>query len=282
MPLSRRAGFSLVEVLVALAVGGILLALTFELVEHAFEIERSRGERAGLGAGLRAGAALVERELEGLGGDSIAGSDLLAVGPGSARFRAQRGLWLACRIAPDTVVVAADTALRWGARLPGPGRDSLLLYLPGDSAAAIDAWLPLPVSAGPWPSPCPGGGAGYLLETVLDSTALARYRIPPATVARLVETIEIRAYLSSGRWHLGLELLSAGAAIQPFVGPLAGGGFDLVPLDAAATPTTPGRAAGVDLRLAGMTDRQNATGLGARLAGRQDSLRLWTRLRNAP
>lgn len=282
MSLSRRAGFSLVEVLVALVLGGILLTLTFELIEHAFRVERSRGERAGLAAGLRAGAGLLEHELAGLGADSLAGADLVAVGPGSARFRAPRGLWVVCRVAADTLVVAADTGLRWGARLPAPGRDSLLLYLPGDSTAVIDAWLALPVASGPWPASCPGGGTGYLLETVLDSTALARYRIPPTTVARLVETVEIRAYQSAGRWYLGLELVAAGAAIQPFVGPLAGGGFDLAPLDAFGNPTAPARAVAAAVRLAGVTDRQNAAGLGARSAGGRDSLPFRARFRNVP
>jgi prepilin-type N-terminal cleavage/methylation domain-containing protein len=282
MPLRPRAGFSLVEVLVALVVGGVLLSLTFELVEQVLWIQRSRGERAGLAAGLRAGATLVGRELEGLGRDSVGGADLLAVGPGQARFRAQRGLWRVCLVRPDSLVVDADSALRWSARLPAAGRDSLLLYLPGDSSAAWNAWLPLPVLASPAPALCPGGGPGLLLLTALDSAALAGYRVPPATVARQFETVELRSYRSSGQWVLGLELRSAGASIQPFLGPLRAGGFDVVPLDSAGVGTGPGAAVGAAFRLVGASDRGLAVGLGARSPAAADSLVGQTPLRNAP
>ena len=282
MPLRGRAGFSLVELMVALVVGGVLLALTFELVEQMLWIQRSRGERAGLAAGLRAGATLVERELEGLGRDSVAGADLLAAGAGRARFRAQRGLWRVCEVRPDSLIVDADSALRWSARLPATGRDSLLLYLPGDSSAAWNAWVPLPVLAAPVAASCPGGGPGYLLVTALDSAALGRYRVPPATVARQFETVELRAYRSAGQWMLGLELLSAGASVQPFAGPLQANGFDVMPLDSAGGATGPGSAVAAALRLVAAPDRGLASGLGARSLMTGDSLVGLTPLRNAP
>jgi len=282
MSVNGRRGFSLVEVLIALVVGGVLLALTFDLVGQILRVQRDRGERAGLATGLRGGATLVARELEGLGRDSVGGPDLGVIGPGRVRYRAQRGLWTVCRVWPDSLVLSADTALRWAARLPAAGRDSLLLYLPGDSIAAWDAWLPLPILGAVLPAVCPGGGPGYLVVTALDSAGLARYRVPPATVARQYEAAELRGYQSAGQWVLGLELLSAGASIQPFVGPLASGGFDVTPLDRAGLPAGPDSATSVVVRLAGDTDRSLAVGLSARSAGRSDSLVGRRRLRNAP
>jgi hypothetical protein len=277
--LSRSVGFTLVELLVALTLGMVLVAIGARISQQAFFVERAEGERAGLTATLRTGAAYLVRELESVGADSLAGGDLDSTAAGLT-LRAQRGLRISCRLAVDTVLVEADTALDWSARAPAPGRDSLLLYSPGDSTAPIDAWVPLPLVA-VRNDRCPSGAPALALATLLDSTTMARRRLPPRTAVRLFESIAIRAYAGALGWQLGVEGLSAAALIQPLAGPLAPSGLSFRGRDSAGSPIPLGpAAASLDLTLVGRTDRQLATGLGSRSTPSLDSVAVSALLRN--
>jgi hypothetical protein len=276
---ANRGGFTLVELLVALTFGLVLIGLGSRVAQQAFEVERTEGERAGVTATLRTGATYLVRELEALGADSVAGSDLDSTAAGLT-LRAHRGLRITCRVAPDTVLVEADSALDWSARAPAPGRDSLLLYAPGDSTASIDAWVPLPLSA-VRAGLCPSGSPAHALATTLDSTTIARHRLPARTALRVFESIAIRAYAGANGWHLGVEGLSSGALIQPLAGPLAPGGLSLRGLDSAGGPVALGPStAALAFGLTGRTDRQLATGLGSRSAPSLDSATAAVLLRN--
>lgn len=271
-------GFTLVEVVVGLVLASMLGVLALRLGALALDLERGQGERAGLTAGLRAGLAHLEREIEALGADSIAGTDLDSL-PAGLAYRAQRGLRIACQVTPDTLVLAADTALDWTARAPVPGRDSLLLYVAGDSAAPVDAWEPLPIAALS-PGGCPSGAPGLRVATSLDSATIARRRIASPTAVRVFETVAVRAYAGAGGWQLGQQSLSAGGTIQPLVAGLVPGGFSVVALDGAGLGIAVDSARTVRLVLRGRTERQLAVGLGARPAGAADSVATEVVLRN--
>jgi hypothetical protein len=274
-------GFTLAETVVALALGGLLLGLAFTLVQRTYQVERGRGERAGLTATLRVGTGYLRRELEPLGIDSVGGVDIAGLG-GGVVLRAQRGLRVTCRLAVDTIVVAADTALDWSARAPVPGRDSLLVYAPGDSAVTLDAWLALPLLSTS-AAACPGGAGGVSLGTALDSATLAARRLPQRTVVRLFEVLDVRGYAGTGGWQLGVAGVSGGAVIQPLAGPLVTAGLSLAGFDRLGAPTaTPGGVAMLRVALAGLTDRQLAAGLGGRSIATVDSAITTITLRNVP
>ncbi len=278
--MSRR-GFSLVEMVVALALAAVIGTLAFRLAAQALDLERAEGERAGLAASLRAGVGYLERELEALGADPIAGPDLDSL-PAGLVYRAQRGLRVVCRLAVDTVVVHADTALDWSARQPAAGRDSLLLYVAGDTLGPADGWEPLAIT-GTFFTSCPGGARALGLVTGLDSSLMARHRLAAPTVARVFETVAVRAYAGASGWQLGQQSLSGGGTIQPLIGGLVANGLTVVGRDSVGAPVAIGPAASlVQLTLQGASHRQLATGLGTRSPGLIDSVAVVVPLRNRP
>ncbi|MGE0442167.1 MAG: type II secretion system protein J [Gemmatimonadales bacterium] len=254
-----RRGVSLLEMLVALVVGAVLLVMALRVQLVLDRVGRSRTERAGAAHTLRTAAAVLGAELGTLAADSVGGADLRSVA-GGIEYRAGRGLWIGCGAGPDSVVLAAGPLAAWRSRLPVPGRDSLLLYLAGDSGS-VNAWLPAPVLAAGIGSVCPDGTAGLALRTVVDSSRLAVLRLP--TVVRVFEVVALREYGSGGTWQLGLEPRSGGGVVQPVAGPLAGpGGFGVSYWDRAGMPAGAPTAAGLDVMIRSLARAEVGLGPG--------------------
>lgn len=267
MPLTplRRAGFSLAELLVAMALGATVGGLVLRLLVEQRRVGRAHAERAAAQATLRAGLVFLQSELREAGGDA-AGPDILALAPESLTYRAMRGGGVVCGLTAS--VVTLDDRYTYGIRQLQPGRDSLLVYFEGDSTMAGDEhWLAAPILATA-PSSCAGRPA-TAVATALDSVAT-----PPALAAlpapaRFFEVMQVKLYLSSGEYWLGARSVSAGEVIQPALGPLRPGGLVLSGIDsgaaAAATPAAV-RALRVSLR--------------ARSGATNDSLAFTLQLRN--
>src|SRR5437867_9455394 len=205
MPLRAPAGFTLVELMAALVLSGLTAVMAFALLGAVGAGSRTRAERAGLQANLRAGAALVAEELRQSGADSIGGSDLVTIGPAGTVFRALRAFGVTCRIAVDTLDVRADSSTYAALRSPVPGRDSLLLYAGGDSLLPLDGWQPLPLLAPPRSAVCPDGTPAYRWLTRLDSLTLVVRRFTQSEPVRTFEVAVIRLYPRGGVWALGLH-----------------------------------------------------------------------------
>jgi len=276
--MTTRRGVTLIELLVAVVVAMVLLTMAIRVQATVERNGRSRLERLGAAASLRAAAKLVRWEWAGFGFDSMAGADFAVAGPGRVSYRGQSGLLAVCHMSGDTLLVDPVRLAAWRHRLPIAGRDSLLVYLPGDSAIGVDAWLPAAVVSGPDPGVCPGGIAG-----VRYRVAWTAYAGPVAeqTVARSYESLELRAYNSAGSWQLGQVGLVSGGVVQPAVGPLAAGGFEILPVDGAGVVTDATGAAGLEIRLRILTGRETAVGPG-RAPRMEDSLGLRIRLENVP
>ncbi len=277
-----RRGFTLVEAMIALVVGSLLAALGFDTVVRVHRLARERAERAGLESTLRNAVLPIARELQSAGTDSIGGMDVGGLPGSSMVIRAERGLWSVCALAlPDTLVVAEPGSAGWSLRAPVPGRDSLLLYAAGDSTAAVDAWLPLPLTQGPFAGTCPGGGPGWRWVSALDTATARVRRIAVPSVVRTFELLGYRLYGSGGTWQIGEEGLSAGAIIQPVAGPLSPAGLDFVGFDRAMIAASAPSVVTVRIRAVGLSHRQAAVGPGI-AAGVVDSLEWLVRLRNVP
>jgi prepilin-type N-terminal cleavage/methylation domain-containing protein len=277
-----RRGFSLIEVMIALVAGGTVAALAAVATARVQLAGRARGERSGVAGSLRTTAGVITEEAHSLGSDSIAGTDLQLISASSLSYRAHRGLVVACRIGVDTLVLALDRVAAFRGRVPASGRDSLLLYVQGDSTGSIDAWLPLPLLTGPFPTACPSGGRGSGYTTQLTAATMARYQIPGSGVGRVFEAVNARLYASAAGPQFGLEEVSAGAVIQPIAGPLvATTGFELTAWDRAGLSTASAiRVHRLDLALRAVSARALAVGPGV-VAPAADSALTAVVLRNA-
>jgi prepilin-type N-terminal cleavage/methylation domain-containing protein len=281
--MTRIRGFTLVEVLVGLVVGSFLAALVFATVTRIHQVGRSRGERAGLEVTLRNAVGSIARDLESTGADTLAGPDLAALAPQAVTLRAARGLLVICALAlPDTVIAETAGVPDWSPRAPVPIRDSLLLYVPGDSTGpVVDAWLPVPLVAGPYVAGCPSGAPAWRLVVALDTSTARARRLSAPTVARVFETVGYRLYGSTLGWQVGQEGLSAGAAVQPIAGPFTAAGLTLDGLSATLAPI--GAAAlvrTIAVHAVGPGHRESAVGPGVAVPA-VDSLKLLIPLRNA-
>ena len=91
MPLSRRAGVTLAELLIGLVLFGLVGALLTRLALATERVAREEEARVRLQTALDGGVAFLSAELADLGP-----GDLAAVAAESLRYRATRGHALSC------------------------------------------------------------------------------------------------------------------------------------------------------------------------------------------
>lgn len=272
-----QRGHTLAELMIALVLAGLVGAT---LVRGLLGIRRAADaqvESAGMETALRSAALLSGSELRELGGDSLA-PDILAFAPESLTYRATRGSGIACHVSPAAVVL--DATLLSGARQPQPGRDSLQLFVEGDPLRrSDDQWLRLPLLSVAADS-CPGK-VGLALGTVLDTSLIASGAIDSLAPVRIFEIMQLRLYASGGANWLGARSVSAGETIQPVLGPLAAGGFELTGLDSlGAQESRPGFIRALRITLRGVPAHAIHWGGMAPALLRSDSLELVLTLRN--
>jgi len=217
-------GTTLVELLVALAVGGVVLAAASVTVGHlgregSASLARSRGESQ-----ERAALALVPAALEGL---SPAAGDLAA---GEARdtalqLRVAIAQGVACDSAVGQVALSAadssDERFTVLAAAPRAG-DSLWWWPPGG-----ESWIArrvTSVSSGTATCAADGGGA----QPVLRLAFATPDTVPRAAPVRITRQARYSFYhAGDGTWQLGLaewsEVLHAFAPPQPVAGPFVVG-----------------------------------------------------------
>jgi type II secretory pathway pseudopilin PulG len=265
MSLSRR-GSSLFELLIALAVTGMLGTLAANILARAAFQLRDRSERMAAEHGLRVAASAVRSALESLGQDSMSGSDLLSNAAAGFSARATRAAGVACDVSPGRFLARAGSPWWNALRDPVAGRDSIL-------AGALDStgWRVFPLTAAPRPGVCPDGAAALELPTASDSASMAS--LGPGSPLRVVESVELRLYSSPPDQWLGMRLLATGQFIQPFAGPLTPTGFSLTyETRSGQAALLPADVASVSFRVEALTERAGGFGLIRGAAPRLDSV----------
>jgi prepilin-type N-terminal cleavage/methylation domain-containing protein len=147
---NRRAGFSLAEILVALAVGGVVLAGVVGMIRGASRSVVDQTRRSESAEVLRTVWSVLDEELSA----GVPGRDWTLEGEQAVVLRAYRGVARVCGPGDE----AGTWAVAWrGHRAPVPDRDSLLVL------RADGRWDPTPLleerSGGPCPLE-PGEAAG--------------------------------------------------------------------------------------------------------------------------
>ena len=260
MPLTPRAGITLVELLVALVLLGLLGTTTGRLL-----LSQRRSAGALLAGDLARrtsdqASGWIASELAEVG-RADGNTDLLRLGSDSLSYRAWRLAGLACLVTETEVRIARYRATMW--RGPQPGRDSLFLFLVRDSMPGSGVWVALPILA-VGESRCAGRPA-LSLATRIETASLAG--LPPLVPARTFEVMQLRLYRSLGEWWLGARSESAGEGLQPLAGPLERQGVQLSYRDAnGGEVSQPGLVGWLQLMIAP--------------AGHGDSARLLVRPRN--
>ncbi len=303
MPALARRGFTLIELMIALVLLGIVSGAIYQVLVNNQRVYQAQTQQIDLQQNLRAAATILPGEFREL--DAADGDIQGPLSATSMTIRAMRKLGFIC-VAPvlgggvGNISITVRKTPMFGRTLSFGGNDSLLVFFEGKATSRNDdTWLPAQVKGVTGgtcvldPNPL---NQGFVLQLqpqwlgAVDGTGKAVYNwagaIPRGSPVRQFETVTYRVYQASdGKWYLGYESVYPPATIQPLIGPLTGSAgveFDYYDSTGAVT-TVPNQVALIDIHLRAQTATPVRSG-GAQGAidYKVDSLTTRVALRNNP
>lgn len=289
-------GFTLIEILVALAVFGVVAATMLRVLMTAQRVTTAQTVRATLQSNLRVGSLVLPNELRMLNQSDT--SDILTATDSSITYLAMRGFYTLCA-APGsaTSITVADSqpsGFTFGYRAPAVG-DSLFLFYENDTLKmSDDKWVRLGISAVS-STTCGWPAAGSPAKTltlgstgIVTSATVVLSRFLKGSPVRVYEKTQIAPVTSGGLTWLGMCTGACSGGLQPVIGPLlTAGGITLTYYDTTGAAVTPSTLAirnslrNISIRLIGVGEqsisRGDATG---GLSVLQDTLTTSVTLRN--
>lgn len=222
--LSRRPsrGFSLVELLVALVVAGVVLAGVAKALLGAQRFYFAQAQVLEVQQNVRVVAQVLQQEIRGLdAGDG----DIVAMSDTAITVKAPRVFGVTCA-EPDVArgALVVRNSLTSGLRAVDPARDSVLVFRDGDpTIASDDRWLRTSLSA-TGVAGCADGAAGSRLTLGGAAGELAQLDgVSPGSPVRAFEVVRYRLYGDGdGIWWLGTQSFTGGgwSVTSPIAGPL--------------------------------------------------------------
>jgi prepilin-type N-terminal cleavage/methylation domain-containing protein len=238
---SDRRGFTLVELVTALVLFGIVSVALYHVLLNSQRGYREQTERLSVNMSARDAISILPAEIREL--DARDG-DILAMSTSSLIYKSMQGLYVQCD-APATasLAVVLDRASFFGLRAIDPTQDSILILAEGDSTTrGDDGWLHANVVAVAAGTACPAGRASLTVTLAgVSPSQLARVgRGAPVRTFRIAQVLLYRD--AGGDWWLGGRQFqkSSGtwATTQPIVGPLSSSGLGLAYFDTVGAPTS--------------------------------------------
>lgn len=232
--LSRRRGFTLVELLFVLVIFGLVAAATMQVIVRQQRFYASTTDLIAMRNTLRDVGEALPSDLRGI---SSVGGDIYAMSDSAIDFRLATGISVICSIGvgrltaviPPTNLSNKSGLTTW-ISAPTTG-DTMFVYNPGaTSAITDDAWQgPIPVTAAIAIGSCPTS-TGYTStsseasnsQTLTFGTALAA-NVVPGNVIRFYRHAKYKLFQPAGSsaWYLGYQECPAGVCgtMQPVAGP---------------------------------------------------------------
>jgi prepilin-type N-terminal cleavage/methylation domain-containing protein len=277
----QRRGFTLIEVLVALVIMGIVTGAIYRLLNTSQRLSLAQAEQVSLQSNVRTGSLVVPnelRELNTFAGGSLEQNDIIPpLVEDAITYRAMRGLGFVCQ-APVAGELRIAKSSWTGLRPPDGNRDDVYLFNDKDvDDDGDDEWLQVDITA-VTASDC-GGAPAFRLATADVIPASVKMYTP----VRLYEVMELKLHSADGEWWLGARSVSAGELnLQPVLGPLTADGFRLQYLDNNGAETADQKAIkSIRVTVRGLTeDAVRQGGFGA-MGHPQDSLVTQVLLRNS-
>ena len=224
-----RRGFTLVELLVALVLLGLVSMSIYRVLVNNQRVYQAQTQRIDLQQNIRAAVTLLPAELREL---DASDGDIVAMTATSLSVRASRQLAIICTLPVVGVPAGGVAAVTMGIRVDpfynvrdfNVATDSIFVYYEGDQGSTSDdGWLRGRIAAIANVN-CIDGGAGRQLVTSLAfglNQIAQTGRIQNGSPVRGYEAVTYSVYQAAdGRWYLGYQSASGGGVRQPLIGPL--------------------------------------------------------------
>lgn len=262
-----RRGFTLIELMIALVLLGLVSTAVYKVMVNHQRVYQAQTQRIDLQQNIRAAATILPAEFRVL---DASDGDILSMTADSITIRAMRLFAVAC----DTPILTLNgplnaktlvlrNSMTYGSRMLTIG-DSLFLYYEGvPGNRNDDGWVRGRVTAVPVAATCNGpealpGKPGTRLTFDLGAFVAPQQNKPGVIpMGAPVWGYEIDTYMrylaADGNWYIG-QRIGAGT-VQPLVGPLlAANGMALSYYDAAGAVTAvPANVAQIEVRVRGLT-----------------------------
>ncbi len=290
MRLSRRGGFTLVEMMVAMMLGGIVLAAGYSVLVSMQRTTQRLAQRIDIEQNLRAAVSYLRSAIQEL--DATDG-DIVALASNAIRFRRMQWAGVVCSapvLSGTNVQISIQRARYFGWRDPDSTLDSLLIFSAGDPTTKDDdSWLTGAVRAVDNGVCSNGSAAANLTVAISAASGGGNAAVVGVATGAPMRGFQVEDLLlvqrDGGRWWLGQRTADRSGVwttIQALIGPLWPTGFELTFRNAAGAATTArDEVVSVDLTVRGYSDRPVRTGAGT-LDYLRDSLSTRVALRNNP
>lgn len=265
--MSRR-GFTMIELLVALVLFGLVGTSIYRLLVTNQRLYVSQSERVNTNQAARAAASILPGSIRELSASDPDGSDILVATSTGFRYRSLKNVYFACQNGTAGQIIV-DGARWFGIRAIDVTTDSLLIFAEGDPTTRTDdRWLHANVIAATAGTSCSAPSTTSLTLTVTLLSGAMTSVLKGAPI-RSYQIEQVSAYADAGsNWWLGSQTINkttgTASTIQPIVGPLqSDSGLALAYYDSTGTVTA-NRALisriGITVRSRSMSQAQTGTG----------------------
>lgn len=237
----HERGFTLVEILIALVLMGIVSTALYQLLVANQRLYRAQVQNVEINESARAAVSILPGEIREL---SAGGGDVMAMNGTSLTYKSMQALYIQCT-APNagSLEIVLDRNTYFGLRAINATDDSILIFAEGDeSTRSDDGWLSASVTSTTVGTSCPGSQPSITVGlSGLSSAQLLT--VQSGAPVRTFRPVQILLYQdAAGDWWLGGRLYekSSGSwgTTQPYLGPLSGTGLALTYADSAGNSTT--------------------------------------------